>query len=105
MFTSALRMVKVLAPMLVKLLLMPFLMASMADSIPTRAVMPMLMISIVINALKRFALIESRAMSMFSRMSINGVKLLISRDCVFKLTVGYYVFLTVCLYGLILRVY
>jgi hypothetical protein len=42
-------------------------MASMAESIPTNAVMPMLMISIVIIALKRLALMEFKAMEIFSR--------------------------------------
>ena len=44
----------------------PFFIASIADKIPTKAIIPILIMSMVITALKRFALIELRAMDMFS---------------------------------------
>lgn len=62
-----LRMVNVLAPILVKLLLMLDLMASMADKIPTSAVIPMAIISMVIIALSLLDLIAVKAISVFSR--------------------------------------
>lgn len=72
-----------------KFSLMPLLMASIAESIPTSAVMPMLMISMVIIALRRFALMAFRAMRMFSRRKVRaeGSKLEVQdstlkvRDC------------------------
>jgi len=46
----------------------------MAESMPTKAVMPMLMISMVMMALKRLALMEFKAMDIFSRRNFKSYK-------------------------------
>jgi hypothetical protein len=46
--------------------LIPFLIASIAERIPTNAVIPIAIMSMVIIARKRLALIESRAIEIFS---------------------------------------
>jgi hypothetical protein len=66
-------MVKELAPILVKLLLIDPLMASIAEEIPTKAVIPKKIISIVIYALNLFPLMESVATLIFS-LSKNAIR-------------------------------
>jgi hypothetical protein len=60
------RMVNVFAPILVKLLVMELLMPSIEVRIPTSAVMPMAMISIVRMARSHWLRIESKATFTFS---------------------------------------
>ena len=66
------RIVNELAPKLVKLLLMEPFIASIADEMPTNAVIPKKIISIVKNALNLFPFMESVATLIFS-LSNNAI--------------------------------
>jgi hypothetical protein len=67
-------MVNELAPILVKLLLIEPFIASIAEEMPTKAVIPKKIISIVKNALSLLALMESVAIFIFSDSNNDIVK-------------------------------
>jgi hypothetical protein len=63
-------MLNVLAPIVVKLLVMESLITSMAVRIPTSALMPSAIIMMVRNVLSDCDLIDSKAILIFSRSKV-----------------------------------
>ena len=68
-FIPLLRMLKVFAPMLVKLSLMESLIESIAVKIPTKAVIPIAIIKIVKTVLSKLLLTDCKAIFIFSKIS------------------------------------